>query len=290
MIASALHTHSSNNLKRPVHNFIKLLGVLAALLCPAAGAFAQYILGTPNSTLNSDGWALTASTMTGVYGAITSSANFGPGAIDTRSVSVTNLSSITSGTLAGINGLMVPWWNNSQSAPYQSAVISAFQSGMDLWLLEDDSSHNGIGTALGVISSPAANAPSNGTSPFYVGPFGTATNTLVSGNFDQFTNIPALGGTIGATNSSGQVTVAYWARGAFSPGSGALVIFGDVDMISNYTATFGPPNADGILALNTVAWLAAGAQAIPEPSSYALMGLGGVVLLVRRWRSTRAAR
>ena len=71
------------------------------------------------------------------------------------------------------------------------------------------------------------------------------------------------GGTVVATNTSGQVTIAYWAKGAFAPGSGALVLFSDVDMISNcvrkipYSPTL---NANGILALNTMAWLTQGAS------------------------------
>ncbi len=130
---------------------------------------------------------------------------------------------------------------------------------------------------------------------FFSGPFGTAANnTNTYGNFAQFdaTTILASGGTIGGTNAAGQVTIAYWAKGAFAPGSGALILFSDVDMISNweedpYNLSL---NANGILALNTVAWLTQGAQAIPEPSTYALMGLGGLMLLVRRWRAARILR
>jgi len=278
-------------LKRPLLNFIGLLLFCTGLSCFDTVARAQYILASPDTTLNSDGWALASGNMSGFLGAITSSSNFGPTGIDHQSLSVVQLSSVTSGTLAGVNGLIVPWWNNSQASPSQTAILNAFHSGTDLWLLEDDSSHNSLGTALGISSTNATNAFSNGSAPLFSGLFGTAVNTTVSGNFDQFTNIPALGGTIAGVNTNGEVTVAYWARGAFAPGSGALVIFGDVDTISNFTATYGvTPNAGGILALNTTAWLLNGAQAIPEPSTCALLGLGGLLLLARRWRAARAAR
>jgi hypothetical protein len=142
---------------------------------------------------------------------------------------------------------------------------------------------------LGIVSSTADGTPSNGSAPFFSGAFGTATNTATFGNFDQFsaTTILALGGTIVAHNTSGQVTVAYWAKGAFAPGSGALIIFSDVDMISNWSQNPYSPslNANGILALNTMAYLVS----VPEPSEYVLIGLGGLVLLARyRRRRTQA--
>jgi hypothetical protein len=274
---------------------VKILGLAIALGCCTLPAFAQYVLGSPNGTLNSDGWALDSANMSGFLGAITNPAYFGPSGTVHQSISVVDMSTVAPSNLAGLNGFIEPWWNNAQSAPYQSAVISAFLGGMDLWLLEDDSSHNGIGTALGITSSLADGTPSNGSAPFFSGAFGTATNTGTFGNFDQFSaaNIVALGGVVVATNTSGQVTIAYWAKGAYAPGSGALVLFSDVDMISNaYQQPYSPSlDANGILALNTTALLVQGA-AIPEPGTSALLGLGGVLLLVRGRRriSTRSTR
>ncbi len=269
---------------RPPIMLLKIAGVCAALASVTLPAAAQYVLGSPNGTLNSDTWSLDSSNMSGFRGAITNPSYFGPSGTVNKPISVVDLTSITPTTLAGLNGFMEPWWNNTQSAPYQSAIISAFRSGMDLWLLEDDSGHNGIGTALGIVSSTADGTPSNGSAPFFNGRFGTATNTATFGAFDQFnpTTILALGGTIGGMNSSGQVTIAYWAKGAFAPGSGALVIFSDVDMISNWNQNPYSPslNANGILALNTMAYFVA----VPEPSTFALLGLGGVVVLVLRRR------
>jgi hypothetical protein len=266
--------------------FPRIAFLLGALAAGAAPGFAQYVLGTPDSSLNNEAWSLQSPNMSGFRGAITNPSYFGPTGTVHQSVSVVDLSSITPSTLSGLDGLMVPWWLNSSSAPFQTDILNAFHGGMDLWLLEDDSSHNGIGTALGIVSSNADGTSSNGSAPFFSGPFGTAANTGTYGNFDQFdaTTILALGGTIAGQNTSGQVTVAYWAPGTFAPGSGALVIFSDVDMISNWTQDPYSPSltANGILALNTMAYF----TAVPEPGTYALLGVGGVmaVLAMRRRR------
>ncbi len=275
----------------PLSSRLNLLGGVVVLWAGCAvSAWAQtYVLGSPDQSINSDSWALNASSnyMLSFRTAITNPANFGPSGTVTKSISVVDLTSPTPANLSGLNGLMVPWWSNTQSAPYTTDILAAFHSGMDLWLLEDDSLHNGIGTALGIVSSAADGSVSNGNAPFFSGPFGSATNTATYGNFDQFdpVTIAALGGTVAGTNASGQVTVVYWAKGTFGAGTGALVLFSDVDMISNANGVdpFSPLNANGILGLNTMAWLANGA-AIPEPGTYALMGLGGLLLIAFRRR------
>lgn len=230
--------------------------------------------------------------MSGFSGAVTNSSYFGPSGTVHTSVSLVDLTAVNSGTLSSLDGLIVPWWNNSQSLASQAAIISAFQNGMDLFLLEDDSQHNGIGTALGITSGWATGAPtqngpvSNGSSPFFVGPFGTATNVATFQNFDQLFNVGSLhNGQVGGTNTFGETTIAYWAPGTFSPGSGALIVFGDVDMISNANQNpYGPSlNANGILALNTMAYLVT----IPEPGTTALLGLGGAMAIVALRRRRR---
>ena len=271
-------------------NSLKLLCLLLCLACGVRPASAQYVLGSPNSTLNPAGWALDSSNLTGFSSAITNPAYFGTGGTVSTSVTIDNMSTINAGTLAGVNGFIAPWIANADAASYLSAVTTAFRGGMDLWVLEDDSAHNPFGASLlnSSVFSPADGTTSSGSAPFFSGPFGTATGTATYGNFAQF-NVSAIlasGGTIAGYNASGQATVAYWARGAFAPGSGALILFSDVDMISNWEQNPYSPtlNANGILALNTVAWLTQGARAVPEPNTYVLLGLGGlaVVALARR--------
>jgi hypothetical protein len=264
-------------------SFPRLLAIALSTLWAAATASAQtYILATPDVALNNEAWSLgsTSGFMSGFRGAITNPANFGPGGTVGTSITVNELSSITALSLAGANGFIVPWWNNSQSSAYTSVVTTAFLGGMDLWLLEDDSSHNAIGSSLGIVSSFADGSVSNGSAPFFSGPFGTASNTATFGNFAQFdeATILALHGTVIGRNASGQVTAVYWAKNTFAAGAGALVLFSDVDMISNWAQNPYSPalNANGILALNTMSTLV---QAVPEPGTYALLGLGGLLLL-----------
>lgn len=267
----------------------------AALCCLALGwleAPAQtYILASPDSTLNTGGWSLSSANLSGFRSAITNPVYFGPSGTVPVTISITDLSTINSSTLSGVNGFIEPWWPNNDAQPYESqamtnAVVAAFHSGMDLWLLEDDSNHNALGTALGLVASPADGTVSNGTRPLFSGPFGTATNTATYGNFSYFDSatIASLGGTIIGTNASGQATAVYWQRGAFAAGSGALIVFSDVDMISNWQQNPYSPtlNANGILALNTMDTLAA----VPEPGTWALLatGLSSLLLMASRRR------
>lgn len=271
--------------------FLRSLVLLGLFAAAAGTASAQYILGSPSSVLNTDGWSLDSSNMSGFRGAITSGSYFGPSGTIHTSISLVDMTAVNAGTLSSLDGLIVPWWNNNQSLASQAAIISAFQNGMDLFLLEDDNQHNGIGTALGITSGWATNAPtqngpvSNGSSPFFNGPFGTATNVATFQNFDQFFNVGSLhNGQVGGTNTFGETTMAYWAPGTFSPGSGALIVFGDVDFISNANQNPYSPslNSNGILALNTMAYLVT----VPEPGTYALLGVGGVmaIAVLRRRR------
>lgn len=266
---------------------LKLLGFVGAVAFASPVTRAQtYVLGSPDATLDNAGWSLSSDYLSSFRVAITNPSNFGPAGIVSTSISITDLSAAAPDNLMGLNGFMSAWWDNSQSTSNVPAVVSAFRGGMDLWLLEDDTSHNAIGAALGIVQSPADGSVSNGSAPFFTGPFGTATNTGTYGNYAQFdeTTIRSLGGTVAGRNVSGQVTIVYWPRGTFSPGAGALLVFSDVDMISSYGVNpFSPSiNSNGILALNSAAWLVEGGQfqAVPEPGILPLLAAGGVLLLV----------
>lgn len=288
---------SKATLKAPCRGICSLgapqcvLGLLVGLswLSPAASA-QVYVFGTPNAALNSDGWALASPNMEGFRNAISNPANFGADAIVNVPISVLHLSEVTPGSLVGLDGFLSPWWSNTQSAPFQPAVLAAFAEGMDLWLLEDDAAHSPFGPALGITAASANGSPSNGSEPLFAGPFGNATNVKTFGAYAQFdaATVAAKGGIVAGTNSAGQITVVYWPKGTYAPGSGALVLFSDVDMISNWMEMPYTPalNDNGILGLNTMAWLATGALPIPEPGTYVLLGLGLplILFLCRRRR------
>ncbi len=107
--------------------FLRILGGAAALGCSALPAAAQYVLGTPNGTLNNAGWALDGSNhLSGFSAAVTNPANFGPGGTVHSTVTVSNLAAVDAGTLAGVNGFIAPWIANAQASSYQAAVPHRF--------------------------------------------------------------------------------------------------------------------------------------------------------------------
>ncbi len=268
------------------------LAALAVALCLPAARAQTYVLASPNATLNSDQWALSSANLSGFRGAITNPAYFGPTGTVKVSLSLLDLGTVSPATLAGVQGFMAPWWSNTQSTPHVSTLLTAFYAGLDLWLLEDDSAHNAIGTALGLVASSANGSASNGTAPFFSGPFGTAANTATFGNFAQLdaANVAALKGTVIGRNAANQITAVYWPRGTFAAGSGSLIWFSDVDMISNWSQNPYSPalNANGTLALNTTAAFVL-ATPIPEPATVVLLVLGTLVVAVvsRRRRTGR---
>lgn len=226
-----------------------------------------YRLGSPDASLNTSEWSLQDEALSKFRSAITDSVNFGTGGTVQKPVVVDLLSSITPGYLSTLNGFFEPYWYDEESAPYTSDIIDAFHNGMDLWLLEDANEYNNIGESLGLVSSNGSGTPLFGNSPFFSGPFGDVPSAFSYGDFNQLDSatVIALGGTIGAMNESGEVTIAYWPKGAFSEGSGSLVVFTDVDMITNY---FNNPYTEelqpnAILALNTMAWLVGQSPALP---------------------------
>ncbi len=260
-----------------------MLLFLGTAVLGAISASAQYVMVTPDASINPDGWAMSSTYMTPYVNAITNPANFGPSGTVPVSITLNQVPAVDASTLTGASGFVEAWWNNSYSAGSQAAIMGAFQNGMDLWLFEDDTSHNGLGAALGITQMPASNLPSNGDAPFFTGPFGTASNIAVNGLYSYFddTNIASLHGTIFMRNGAGQATGVYWAKGAYAPGSGAIILIGDIDMLSSQTANYSLLNDNAIFSLNLTAAMV---QAVPEPSVFVLTGVGGLLLLAIRRR------
>jgi hypothetical protein len=201
------------------------------------------------------------------------------------------------------------WIQNSDLNLAQvSAVTNFFLNGGDLFLLQDDSFHDVIGRALGLETSSSSGSVSNGGAPLYDGPFGIAKDVVQLYSVGQLdpSAVAAKGGTVAGTNAQGQITSAYWARGAFAAGAGALFINADIDMIATTSncglavcgASYSPLNDNGVFALNTFAFIQNGGvptplptpAPIPEPSTDAMMLAGlAVVALSRRRRICKSA-
>ena len=275
-------------------------GVAALALCGAAlqAVAAPYVVGGAAQALitGSGSWAWDGSYLTGFRAALENPVYFGPTGVVDRSIQTTTLGAVNAGTLAGVNMFVGTWIEDGQAAPMSDAVKSFFLGGGDLFLLQDDSAHDGLGTALGISTSASTGSVSNGGVPLFSGPFGNATNVsqlYLVGQLDAAA-IAAQNGHVGGTNADGQVTSAYWKAGEYAPGAGSLFIIADIDMIATTTAcgqpicggSYDPLNNNGIYALNTFSYLQSqgGTPPIPEPETYALMlaGLGLMGWMVRR--------
>lgn len=273
---------------------------LALALCSAAaGAFAgPYVVGGAAQAIASDSsdWAWDGSYLSSFRSALENPSYFGAGGVVDRSISTTTLNSVNAATLAGVNMFVGTWISDLQAAPISAAVMSFFLGGGDLFLLQDDNGHDGLGASLGISTTASTGSDSNGGAPLFDGPFGTAHNVnqfYLTGQLDGAA-IAAHNGHIGGTNADGQITSAYWKAGEYAPGAGALFIVADIDMIATTTAcgqpvcggSYAPLNDNGIYALNTFSFLQSngGTPPIPEPETYALMlgGLGVVGWMARR--------
>ncbi len=274
--------------------------VVTLALCGAAlhAVAAPYVVaGASQSITSSSGpWAWDGSYLTAFRAALENPIYFGPTGTVDRSIQTTTLGSVTAGTLAGANMFVGTWISDAQAAPMSAAVTSFFLGGGDLFLLQDDAGHDGLGSALGISTTVSTGSVSNGGAPLFDGPFGTATNVGQLYQIGQLDGaaISARNGHVGGTNVEGEITSAYWKAGEYAPGAGALFIIADIDMIASTTAcgapicggSYDPLNNNGIYALNTFSFLQSqgGTPPIPEPETYALMlaGLGLMGWMVRR--------
>lgn len=278
---------------------MKITRMFAAIGLVAWGVAAQaaYVVGGAAQALipSSSSWAWDGAYMAPFRAALEDPNNFGPTGIVNRSVSTTTLGSVNAASLSGVNMFVGTWITDADASAMQAAVMNFFLSGGDLWLLQDDAGHDGLGSALGISTTASNGSPSNGGAPLFNGPFGTAIDVqqlYLVGQLDE-TAILARNGTVSGRNAANQVTSAYWRAGEYAAGAGALFITADIDMIASTPgvcgqpvcgASYSPLNSNGIYALNTLSFLQSnGGSRVPEPGTLALAGLA-LALVARRRR------
>ena len=285
-------------------SLLKTLRLGAAAVALGGAALSAYagpytVGGAVKAIISASGdWAWDGAFLTGFRGALEDPANFGPAGVVNRTIVTTNLAAVNAGTLAGVNMFVATWISDAQAAPMTAAVTNFFLGGGDLFLLQDDSGHDGIGASLGLSTTGSTGSVSNGGAPLFDGPFGKAKDVkqfYAVGQLDE-SAIAAHGGHVGGINADGQITSAFWKAGEYAPGAGALFIIADIDMIATTTAcglpvcgaSYAPLNDNGIYALNTFSFLQSngGTPPAPEPGTYALMlaGLGVMGVVARRQR------
>ena len=243
----------------------------AALALTSVTAMSAVIV-TADTSLNSDGWALGSSNMSGYTGAIQDSNNFGPGGVVSTSATLNQVSAVNSTTLAGADVFVSSWWSDSQGASSATAVS-------DLFLLQDDAGHDPIGEMLGISSfNSSQNSHSILAPELNNGAFGTVNSAdqhFTQGYLDEAA-VLAKGGTVAATDANGLVTIAVWDYGDYAVGAGRMVIMADVDFISTVGGadyTFGSLSGGAVLGLNATEYLLQ-ENSVPEPATTLLLGFG----------------
>jgi hypothetical protein len=274
--------------------FIRHLLAGATLALCGLTAQAYTIGGAAQSLISFSGdWAWDGAYITGLRTALENPANFGPTGIVNRSITTADLAVVDSTTLAGVNMFVGTWVEDSQAAGFSTAVRDFFLGGGDLFLLQDDSVHDALGTALGISTTASTGSVSNGAAPLFDGPFGVATDVTQHYNVGKLdeAEILAKGGRVAGRNVEGEVTSAYWKAGEYAPGAGALFIVADIDMISTTTfcglavcgADYTAMNSNARYALNTFSFLQEnGGTPVPTPGTLVLAG--SALLLLGRMR------
>jgi hypothetical protein len=245
----------------------------AAILLGASGARAQapatYTLGGVSCSVapaNFDFYCMEGLALAGYREALAGPANFGPAGTVPTVVTTVAVSAFAAGDLAGVDGLLIPWWAATDAAPHVNAVKDYFLAGGDLFILADNPGNDPVNAALGVPTQFPSVAPgtTTGIAPVYAGPFGAATAVThfgAAGQLDAAT-ILLRGGRIVGTNDAGRPVAAVWERGEYAPGAGRLVIVTDVDtLVAPFIAVYEPlgaRNDNGRFGLNATAFLVAG--------------------------------
>ena len=140
-------------MSRIIHKVKALIALVTLTILVSTNALAVIIV-TPDTILNSAGWALGAPNMAGYRGALTDPAHFGAGGTNSTSITLNQVGAVNAGTLAGAMIFISPWWRDDQAAALTAVpdVVSFFLNGGNLFLLQDDPGHDPIGQALGLVS------------------------------------------------------------------------------------------------------------------------------------------
>ena len=240
-----------------------LVRALISFLLLAAGVGAQdtYVIGGPDFSLapSSLNWAWTEVNFDALRAALTDRTRFGPGGTVETRIELRDLTLIRDDTLNRLDAFVVPYWHERDLTDEQvDVILRFFRAGGDLVLAQDDPLHDKIGERLGfAVDSTSSLLGSEGISPLFRGPFGTADRVTHGGAaaFVHSALVQRRRGRVAAINDGHEITAVHMNRGVYGPNTGALVVLGDVDVITTQ-ADYAAMNDNATFALNTFAFLA----------------------------------
>jgi hypothetical protein len=217
------------------------------------------ITGHGQSITSDNAWSWNGSEITDWREAMENPSYFGPGGVVSRAIETVDLASLTDSSLANVDAFVSTWWGSSQSSDYHNIVRDFFLAGGDLVLMQDDTSHDGIGEFLGIETINGMSNPTTISSPLQDGPFGAVGTISINVGAAHLNNsqITALGGTICGEDQAGQATFACWDKDEFAAGAGKLVIIIDTEFITKESneANYNSLNDKAKLALNVLEFL-----------------------------------
>ncbi len=220
-----------------------------------------YRVAGPDSSLapNSGLWSWDGDNLSLLREAMEDQSHFGPAGTVDRRVETVNMDEINRVNLAGVDAFVSPYWSGVDSTADQvNDIVQFFLNGGDLLLLQDTSTHDEIGAALGIPTIGFSDGtPFNGAAPLFDGPFGPATDVSQAGQTGQLSaaDVANHNGTIAGLSATGEVIAAYWQDGQYAPNAGTLLIVTDLNAVTT-SADFLAMDDNAVFTLNLVSTMA----------------------------------
>lgn len=247
---------------------------LAAVPGSSQAAEAPLVVSGYSTSRVDSNWGLFSSCGADLRDMLTDPANFGPGGIVDRPISLSDpgVDTVTPGSLDGVDVFFTGWVLTSTYTDDERTALRDFVlAGGAVIATTDDLTHN-IADLFGVTlenGSYSTGTPTAPASPLITGPFGTVTSLVFSGQQGIYSGLGSATEIVEADPDLGPA-VALLPPGALAPGSGPVVLVADVDVFTTEGCASGPgsgANANRAFVLNVFAYLAGLQQAPVETTT-----------------------
>jgi len=239
----------------------RLIVLTITFLLSSFDVFAIEVGSVANSRFGTD-WTLDGSEMTVTREKLLEAMNFGEGGTVGEAINITDVAGTIDYTvLSQFDVFFIGYLNNSSINAFSNAELVAFQdwvsAGGTMVVTCDEADFNAVCDAFGLMPSASdANPPVNPTvagssHPAFDGPFGMPTSLEMYGTETFFDDVGGF--TILARDQDLNPVVLE-----DQIGSGTVIAFTDVDLISNYTLSEGTgiENDNDMFLGNLIAYLA----------------------------------